>query len=217
MRERERAARPITSETRTAALDATSDHLGEVLRRADQLLAEWARFGETVRAQVEREAGAIGDAVASAVDGAATRGVAASVDRTLAAQLGPRLAALADEVGRLEGKTRAISRSLADQRTRSLTALWVIVAGVIAANALLVVLVVRGPREVPVIEPAPVMPAVSAPTEPAAAVVPDAPPPAAPPAEVGSGSAGSGSAAVAPEVRPKHAAGKTYGAPVKRP
>ena len=37
------------------ALDDVSDHLGEVLRRADELLADWSRFGAQVRVQVERE------------------------------------------------------------------------------------------------------------------------------------------------------------------
>ena len=40
---------------RTAqVLDDVSDHLGEVLRRADALLAEWSRFGDAVRMEVER-------------------------------------------------------------------------------------------------------------------------------------------------------------------
>ena len=35
-------------------LDDVSDHLGEVLRRSDELLAEWSRFGAQVRTQVDR-------------------------------------------------------------------------------------------------------------------------------------------------------------------
>jgi len=40
------------------SLDDVSDHLGEVLRRADELLAEWSRFGAEVRTQVDREVAA---------------------------------------------------------------------------------------------------------------------------------------------------------------
>ena len=34
-------------------LDNVSDHLGEVLRHADALLAEWSKFGAQVRTQVD--------------------------------------------------------------------------------------------------------------------------------------------------------------------
>ncbi len=50
------------------ALDDVSDHMAQVLRHADELLAEWARFGASVRGQVERETVAIGEAVAGAID-----------------------------------------------------------------------------------------------------------------------------------------------------
>ena len=61
------------------ALDDVSDHLGEVLRHADELLAEWARFGAQVRAQVEREAAAIGEVV----DGAVGRAASSGIDRAI--------------------------------------------------------------------------------------------------------------------------------------
>ena len=48
------------------ALDDVSDHMGEVLRHADALLAEWQGFSAKVRAQVEHEARTIGDAVGGA-------------------------------------------------------------------------------------------------------------------------------------------------------
>ena len=80
------------------ALDDVSDHLGEVLRRADDLLAEWSRFGVQVRGQVEREAAAIGEVVESAVG----RVAAAGVDRAIA----DRLPAQTDEHQRLEQRAR---------------------------------------------------------------------------------------------------------------
>lgn len=158
-----------------AALDDVSDHLGVVLQRADELLAQWSAFGVTVRGQVEREAAAIGEAVAGAVDAAVTRATAGGVDRAIADQLGARLTALTAEIAKLEARTRAAARAVADERTGDRRLLWAVVAGIVLANALLVALLVRRPTAVPVpAEPAKVeltAPSAAAPTpvpEPAA-------------------------------------------------
>lgn len=127
------------------ALDDVSDHLGEVLRHADDLLAEWSRFGAQVRTQVEREAIAIGDTVDAAVARAATAGI----DRAIA----ERLRALTGEIERLEQRTKAAARAVAEQRAVDRRVLWAVVAGVVLANALLVVLLVRKPEPVVVSEP----------------------------------------------------------------
>ena len=148
MRDAKRLAR-----TPEAALDEVSDHMGEVLRRADELLAEWSRFGEVVRHQVEREAQGIGNAVASSVEAAAVRGVAASVDRALTEHVGARLTALTGEIARLEARARAATRAVADERAVDRKVLWVIAIGVIAANILLAVMLFR-----PSPEPAPIQP-----------------------------------------------------------
>ena len=188
-----------------AQLDDVSAHLGEVLRRADQLLAEWSRFGDAVRAQVDREAGAIGDAVASSIDGAVMRGTAASVDRALA----ERTNALATELGRLEVRCRAIAR----ERQRHRLALWAVIAGVLAANALLVWLLVRPAEPIIVHEQTPVVVPV-----PTAVPVPPAPPADVPRASgLGPPETGSNSEPAKPTQTPKHpVTPKTQGAPVKR-
>jgi hypothetical protein len=127
------------------ALDDVSDHLGEVLRHADALLAEWSRFGGQVRAQVEREAAAIGDVV----DGAVTRAASAGLDRVLT----DRLHALTGELERLEQRARAASRVVAEQRDEDRRVLWIVVAGIVLANALLVALLLRKPDPAPAAEP----------------------------------------------------------------
>ena len=127
------------------ALDEVSDHLGEVLRRADELLVEWSRFGGQVRAQVEREATAIGQVV----DGAVERAAGAGIDRAI----GDRLRALTAELERLEQRARTASRAVVDQRAADRRVLWVVVAGVVLANALLVALLLRRPVAEPVAEP----------------------------------------------------------------
>jgi hypothetical protein len=139
------------------ALDDISDHLGQVLRHADELLDEWRRFGAAVRGQVDRETAAIGDAVATAVDGAVARSVAetaASVDRavsqTMAERVGAQLQTLAAELARLEGRAKAASRAIADQRAGDRRLLWAVIAGIAVANVLLVILVLRKPVAVEV-------------------------------------------------------------------
>ena len=127
------------------ALDDVSDHLGEVLRRADQLLAEWSGFGDRVRAEVEREAAGIG----AAVDGAVARAAGAGLDRAIA----DRLRALTVELERLEQRSRAAARAVADHRDADRRVLWVVVAGIVLANALLVVLLLRRPAPASVAEP----------------------------------------------------------------
>jgi hypothetical protein len=133
-----------------AALDDVSDHLGVVLQRADELLVQWSAFGASVRSQVEREAGAIGEAVAGAVDTAVARATANGIDRAITDQVGARLSALTAEIARLEARTRAAARGIADQRTGDRRLLWAVVGGVILANALLVAILLRRPAAVPV-------------------------------------------------------------------
>jgi hypothetical protein len=127
------------------ALDDVSDHLGEVLRRADQLLAEWSGFGDKVRAEVEREVAGIG----MAVDGAVTRAAGAGLDRAIA----DRLRALTVELERLEQRSRAAARAVAEHREADRRVLWIVVAGMVLANALLVVLLLRRPEPAPAAEP----------------------------------------------------------------
>jgi len=126
-------------------LDDVSDHLGEVLRRSDELLAEWSRFGAQVRTQVDREAAAIGEVI----DGAVTRAASAGIDRAIA----DRLRALTAEIERLEQRTRAAARAASEQREGDRRVLWIVVAGIVLANALLVALLLRGPEAAPVVEP----------------------------------------------------------------
>jgi len=142
MPETKRAIRAV------AALDGVSDHLGEVLRRADELLAEWSRFGAEVRSQVEREAGEVGRAVATAVDGAVVRAASASVERALTDQIGAKLTALATEITRLEQRARAASREVGQERRADRRVLWGLAAGILIANGLLVVMLLRRPVQV---------------------------------------------------------------------
>jgi hypothetical protein len=152
------------------ALDDVSDHLGEVLRHADELLADWSRFGAQVRTQVDAEVSAIGEVV----DGAVMRAANAGVDRAIA----DRLKALTGEIERLEQRTRAASRAVADHHAADRRVLWAVVAGVVIANALLVLLLLRKPELAPpaAVEPVRVETAQPAPIEPPAAapVVPTA-------------------------------------------
>jgi hypothetical protein len=131
-----------------AALDDVSDHLGVVLQRADEVLAQWSAFGAAVRSQVEREAGAIGEAVAGAVDTAVARATTSGVDRAIADQVGARLTALTTEIARLEARTRAAARGIVDQRTGDRRLLWVVIGGIVVANALLVAILLRRPAAV---------------------------------------------------------------------
>jgi hypothetical protein len=128
-----------------SSLDEVSDHLGEVLRRADELLAEWSRFGAEVRAQVDREVATIGEVV----DGAVARAANAGLDRAIA----DRLRGLTTELDRLEQRIRAASRATAERRERDRGVLWAVVAGIVLANALLVALLLRRPDTAPVAEP----------------------------------------------------------------
>jgi hypothetical protein len=114
-------------------LDDVSANLGEVLRHADTLLAEWSRFGASVRAQVEREAAQIGRAVSD--------GTGVAVERAVRDQL----AGLGRELGKLEQRVRAASHVLIDQRTHDRRLLVGIAVGIAVAIALLVVVFVRGP------------------------------------------------------------------------
>jgi hypothetical protein len=126
-------------------LDDVSDHLGEVLRRSDELLAEWSRFGAQVRTQVDREAAAIGEVI----DGAVARVASTGIDRAIA----DRLRALTAEIERLEQRTRAAARAASEQRDGDRRVLWIVVAGIVLANALLVALLLRKPDAAPVVEP----------------------------------------------------------------
>jgi len=160
-------------------LDDLSANLAEVLRHADALLDEWARFGASVRAQVEREAGEVAAAVADATG--------AAVERAASAQL----ANLRAEVAQLEQRVRAAARLVADQRAHDRRLLGGIAAGIAIAIALLVVLVARwpaaqlpaGPAPEPVrIEPASVPPPDARPVDaPADASIGPPPPPDAAP------------------------------------
>jgi hypothetical protein len=127
------------------ALDDVSDHLGEVLRRADELLVEWSTFAAQVRGQVEREAAAVGHIVEGAVGRVAAQGI----DRAIS----DRLRALTLEIERLEQRARAASRAVVEQRDQDRRILWAVVAGIVLANALLVVLLLRKPAAVPAAEP----------------------------------------------------------------
>ena len=141
------------------ALDDVSDHLGEVLRRADDLLAEWSKFGTAVRAQVEREAAAVGEVVEGAIGRAATAGI----DRAI----GDRLRGLTVELERLEQRTRAASRAVVERREGDRRILWAVVAGIVLANVLLVVLILRRPEAAPVAEPIRMDAPATQPTHPA--------------------------------------------------
>ena len=138
--------------------DITAD-LADVLRHADTLLDDWAKFGANVRAQVEREAAQVATAVSDAT------GVA--IERAASAQL----ATLRVEVTQLEARVRTAARIAAEQRTQDRGLLAGIAAGVAIAIALLVVLVVRSPAAATTAPPpAPIR------VEPAGAPMPDARP-----------------------------------------
>jgi len=155
-------------------LDDLSANLADVLRHADALLDEWARFGASVRAQVEREAAQVGGAVADATG--------AAVERAASAQL----ANLRAEIVQLEQRVRAAARIVAEQRATDRRLLGGIAAGVAIAIALLVVLVARGPGAAPApatpapepvrVEPASLPPPDARPLDAAIAPI-DAPPP----------------------------------------
>jgi hypothetical protein len=121
-------------------LDDVSANLGEVLRHADALLAEWSRFGDSVRAQVEREAAHIGRAVSD--------GTGAAVERAVRDQL----ASLARELAQLEQRVRVVSRGLGERPAHDRRLLGTIAGGIALAIVLLgvlLVLVVRGPAPLP--------------------------------------------------------------------
>jgi len=190
-------------------LDDVSDHMAQVLRHADELLAEWARFGASVRGQVERESVAIGEAVAGAIDASVRQAVAATeagVDRAvteaIANRIGAQLQNLALELGRLEARAKAANRALGEQRAADRRILYAIAGGLAIAIGLLVVLVLRKP---PVPEP---MPAPVPIVEPKDPPKPLDPAPVADPgldAVTGAGSAtGSGSAAEKSPPEPPH-------------
>ncbi len=186
------------------ALDDVSDHMGEVLRQADALLAEWSGFATKVRAQVEHEARTIGDAVGGAIDEAIARGVDEAVARAMGDRLAGQLAQLANELTKIESRARAAARSVADQRTTDRRAWWLLGGGVALANALLVLILLKpAPAPAPPPEP-PATPIVV----PAATVIPaDAQPTRGSDLDVGSGSA-------VPEAKPitKPIVGKPAGA-----
>jgi hypothetical protein len=205
------------------ALDDVSDHLGEVLRHADELLADWSRFGAQVRTQVDAEVAAIGEVV----DGAVARAANTGVDRAIA----DRLRALTGEIDRLEQRARAASRAVAEHQATDRRALWAVVAGVVIANALLIVLLFRKPDLAPppaaepvrleAAQPAPIAPPAAVEPSPAAGsadavtggVLPDAPVPAAGAAEPASVSDGKAAhpAAAKPIVGGKAAAAGAVG------
>ena len=103
-----------------AVLDEVSSDLGEVLRHADALLAEWSAFGASVKAQVEREANAIGAAVASSVDSAVARAVTSGIDRAMPEQWSARMASLSAELTKLEHRARTAARSRARRSLSSI-------------------------------------------------------------------------------------------------
>jgi hypothetical protein len=184
-----------------AALDDVSDHLGVVLQRADELLVQWSSFGAAVRGQVEREAAAIGASEDGAGDPAVTRATASGIDRAITDQVGARLTALTAEISRLEARTRAAARAVADERTGDRRLLWVVVGGILLANALLVAILLRRPAAAPVsapAEPARVEPAASPGAEPAIAPAATAPAATAGPADESQADAPSSSELPAP-------------------
>jgi hypothetical protein len=155
-------------------LDDVSANLAEVLRRADGLLAEWSAFGAEVKAQVEREASTVGAAVSHAVDGAVARAVGAGIDRAVPEQLTTRMAALTAEISKLEHRARTAAKAISDERVHDRRLLGGIVLGVLVANALLVMLLLRQPPtavaplpEATRVEVAPVAPPASELTTPA--------------------------------------------------
>lgn len=162
-------------------LDDVSANLAEVLRRADGLLADWSAFGAEVKAQVEREASAVGSAVSHAVDGAVARAVGAGIDRAVPEQLTTRMAALTAEITKLEHRARTAAKAISDERVHDRRLLGGIVLGILVANALLVMLLLRDPRgavaplpEATRVEVAPTTSEPIAPVNTPAAVPPDA-------------------------------------------
>ena len=161
-----------------AALDDVSDHLGVVLQRADELLAQWSAFGAAVRGQVEREAATIGEAVAGAVDAAVARATSGGVERAIADQVGARLAALTAEIAKLEARTRAAAHAVTDERKGDRRLLWGVIGGVVLANVLLALMLLRPPATI--VASTPAEPTKVEPAElPGAAVEPAATAPAA--------------------------------------
>jgi hypothetical protein len=138
------------------ALDDVSDHMGEVLRQADALLAEWSGFAAKVRAQVEHEARTIGDAVGGAIDEAIARGVDEAVARAMGDRLAAQLAQLANELTRIESRARAAARSIADQHTTDRRIWWLLGGGIALANVLLVLILLK---PAPALAPPPEPPA----------------------------------------------------------
>ena len=197
-----KAPRPTPTPVRP--LDEVSDHMSQILRHADELLAEWAAFGAQVKGQVDRETQVIGNAVASAVDEAVARSVATTashVDRAvtqaMAERVGSQLQALTTELGRLEARAKAASRLVSDQRTGDRKILWGIAGGIVIANVLLALVLLKKPsapdvvpQAVPIVEP----------HHDEAAPAP-APAPADPPAAAATGSA-DGSATIDPATKP---------------
>jgi len=196
-----KASRP----TPVRPLDEVSDHMGQILRHADELLAERAAFGAQVKSQVERETQVIGNVVATAVDDAVARSVAttaAHVDRAvtqaMAERVGSQLQALTAELGRLEARAKAASRLVADQRTGDRKILWGIAGGIVVANVLLALVLLRKPAAP---EPTPqAVPVVVEPHHDEAAPTPT-PAPTDPPAAAAAGSA-DGSATTDPATKP---------------
>src|ERR1044071_4761566 len=169
------------------ALDDVSDHLGEVLRRADELLADWSRFGAQIRVQVERDTAAIGEVV----EGAIARAGTAGIDRAI----GDRLRALTIELEKLEQRARAASRAAAEQRNADRRILWGVVGGIVLATALLVVLILRRPEAPPVAEPIRIDPPPAAVAQPPEGAVAPTTPTTPDPSQVGAPAAGAGGAA----------------------
>lgn len=206
---------------REMSLDDASAQLAEMLRRCDALAAEWAQFGDEVRARVAREVESIGHTVDAAIARAALGATAVAVERAFADDLGARMTALAAELARLEGRARAAARAIADERRGDRTLLYAGLAGIVLANILLALVLLRAPAPPAPAPPEPVPPAAT-PLDPAlvtgnAIATPALPAPTPEPIAVqagpaeraagagptaGSGS-GSGSAAAATKPKPK--------------
>jgi len=155
-------------------LDTASEHMAELLQRADELLLEWSKFGAGVRAQVDREAQQIGGAVCDAVDQAVRRAAADGTARAISDQLGAQLAAVSAEVAKLETRARAASRAIAEQRRGDRTLLYGLGAAMFVVIALLVALLLRQPETTVV--PAPAEPVATPVIVPSPATVPAAQP-----------------------------------------
>jgi hypothetical protein len=170
------------------ALDTASDHMAEMLRRTDELLVEWSRFGTAVRAQVEREANHIGEAVGEAVEGAVRRAAATGIDRAFSEQVGAKLAALSAEIAKLETRARAASRAIGEQQRGDRVILYGLGGAMLIAIGLIVAPLLRQPPTALAPEPVPV-------AVPAPAPAPEIAPPTAAPS-VGS------AAAIEPDPKP---------------